>query len=126
MTIKSCEINEGALILNSNLQAILKTHDDIGEFYLCLDENNTDLDIHRKLYQIRKIHQCNSSVNVFTYQDFMTNPIDTLMSMFNEAITKYHIEQMFICNVRFDDMYAVWTEDKTIRFGRVLGMLASA
>ncbi|WP_124115422.1 hypothetical protein [Paenibacillus xylanexedens] len=126
MTIKSYEFNEEAYILNSNLQAILKTPDDISEFYLCLNENITDTEIHRKLYQIRKIHQSNSIVKVFTNQDFMTNPINTLMLMFNEAITKYHIEQMYVYNVHFDDMYTVWAEDKTIRFGRALGMLASA
>ncbi|WP_145413347.1 hypothetical protein [Paenibacillus xylanexedens] len=124
MTIKLCEINEGATILNSNMYAILKTHERISEFYLLLDENITDKDIHRKLYQIRKTHQSNSIAIALTYQDFKENPVDTLKEMFNETITGHHIEQMEVYNVTFERMYNVWIKDKTIRFGRVLGMLA--
>nr|WP_145401526.1 hypothetical protein [Paenibacillus xylanexedens] len=124
MTIKLCEINEGATILNSNMYAILKTHERISEFYLCLDENMTDTDIHRKLYQIRKTHQSNSIAIAPTYQDFQENPVDTLKEMFNETITGHHVEQMKVYNVIFEHMYDVWIKDKTIRFGRVLGMLA--
>ncbi|PZT57461.1 hypothetical protein [Paenibacillus silvae] len=124
MTIKLCELNEGATILNSNIDAILKTHERINEFYLCLDENMTDTYIHRKLYQIRKTNQSNSIEIAPTYQDFKENPVETLKEIFNEAITGYHIEQMEIYNVTFERIYDIWIKDKTIRFGRVLGMLA--
>ncbi|PYE51598.1 hypothetical protein HUB98_06165 [Paenibacillus barcinonensis] len=128
MTIESLfdllEISEKATILKSNILTILKTHEVIDEFYLRLDDDYSELNIHRVLYQFRKLYQSNSIVTDTIYQEFQENPVKTLSDLFNESITASHVEQMKLYGVIFSDLFILWSENKTIRFGVVLGILA--
>ncbi|WP_336761532.1 hypothetical protein [Paenibacillus sp. USHLN196] len=128
MTIESLfdilEISEKATILKSNIRTILKTHEETDEFYLRLDNDYSELNIHRVLYQFRKLHQSNSIVTDTIYQEFQENPVKTLSDLFNESITDSHVQQMKQYGVIFGDLFNLWSENKTNRFGVVLGILA--
>ncbi|WP_440110278.1 hypothetical protein [Paenibacillus sp. QZ-Y1] len=118
------DIDEEAIVLKSNMKTILKTHDEINEFCLRLENDHSELNIHRELYKFRLWQQNNSIVIESIYQEFQEDPINTLSNLFCETIVDVHIEQMNKYRVNFSDMLDMWRENKGIRFGSVLSRLA--
>ncbi|WP_340032534.1 hypothetical protein NSQ20_11760 [Paenibacillus sp. FSL K6-1122] len=118
------DINQKAIILKSNMKTILKTQDEIDEFYLRLKNDFSELNIHRELYKFRLEQQRNSSVIEIIYQEFQENPVKTLSDLFNETIVETHVKQMYKYKVNFGDMLEIRRKNKGIRFGDALSRLA--
>lgn len=128
MTIESLfdflEIDEDAIVLKENMKVILKTHDDINEFYLRLNNDHSKININRELYKYRLAQQSNSIVKEIIYQDLQENPVQVLMCTFNESIVDDIVEKLKLYNIEYSELLELRNRNVGIRLSELILRLA--
>ena len=128
MTIESLfdflEIDEEAIVLKENMKVILKTHDDINEFYLRLNNDHSKININRELYNYRLAQQSNSIVKEIIYQDLQENPVQVLKCTFNESIVDDIVKKLKFYNIEYSELFELRKENMGIRLSESILRLA--